>query len=130
MAQIRAWQPDAVVTLTEKSEFPETEDPPLDLQFRAEDYRWIHLPVRDFAGPMASAASLWREALKDLSEILARDGRVLAHCNGGRGRSGMVLLRLLVAQGEDPATALGRLREIRPGAVETGEQFVWAVGSL
>ena len=53
-------------------------------------------------------------------------GRVLAHCYGGCGRSGMALLRLMVEAGEDVDTALARLRSVRPCAVETTAQQAWA----
>ncbi len=57
---------------------------------------------------------------------LARGGRVLAHCYGGCGRSGMVLMRLMVEAGEDADPALERLRDARPCAVEAKEQRAWA----
>ena len=39
----------------------------------------------------------------------------------------MIALRLLVERGADPEAALKRLRAVRPGAVETDDQFAWAV---
>ncbi len=53
-------------------------------------------------------------------------GRVLVHCMGGCGRSGMALLRLMVESGEPADRALARLRAVRPCAVETPEQLAWA----
>ena len=41
-------------------------------------------------------------------------------------RSGMIALRLMVERGADPDEALKRLRAVRPGAVETDEQRLWA----
>jgi hypothetical protein len=38
----------------------------------------------------------------------------------------MAALRLMVEAGEPPDTALGRLRAVRPGAVETEDQMAWA----
>jgi len=54
-------------------------------------------------------------------------GKVFAHCYGGKGRSGMVLLRLMVERGLDPDQALQDLRRVRPGAVETQAQWLWAI---
>jgi protein-tyrosine phosphatase len=58
---------------------------------------------------------------------LRSGGRVLVHCFGGCGRSGMAALRLMVAAGEGPESALHRLRASRACAVETEAQRLWAV---
>ncbi|SMY06745.1 hypothetical protein LOM8899_00875 [Flavimaricola marinus] len=58
--------------------------------------------------------------------LLGQGGKVLVHCFGGCGRSGMAVLRLMIEAGEDGATALTRLQELRPCAVETEAQRVWA----
>ena len=52
--------------------------------------------------------------------------RILIHCRGGCGRSGMIVLRIMIEFGEDPEEALERLRKIRPCAVETEAQENWA----
>jgi len=72
-------------------------------------------------------------ALAQAQDCLARQGgagggKVLVHCMGGCGRSGMAVLRLMVETGEPPHSALSRLRAARPCAVETDAQFDWAVG--
>ena len=46
----------------------------------------------------------------------------------GRGRSGMIALRLMIAGGERPVAALKRLRAVQPEAVETPGQMNWATG--
>ncbi len=84
---------------------------------------WLHFPVQDFSTP---AALGWAQVSRHLHRVLDAKGAVLAHCYGGQGRSGMVLLRLMVERGENPPTALARLREQRPGAVETDAQYRWA----
>jgi len=53
-------------------------------------------------------------------------GRVLIHCRGGCGRSGMAALRLMIESGEEAGAALSRLRALRPCAVETEAQMAWA----
>ncbi|MGB3280173.1 MAG: protein-tyrosine phosphatase family protein, partial [Pseudorhodobacter sp.] len=62
----------------------------------------------------------------ELRAILARGGRLMVHCRGGCGRTGMIALRLMVDTGEEPGAALARLRAVRPCAVETDAQEVWA----
>jgi protein-tyrosine phosphatase len=90
--------------------------------------RWVHLPVPDFAAPGPEVLAQWPSVSHMARKALAGGGRVLVHCKGGCGRSGMVVLRLMIEFGEAPEQALARLRAVRPCAVETQEQMDWAYG--
>jgi predicted protein tyrosine phosphatase len=122
---IKTWRPNVVLTLTNEEEFPKAIKS-LPQQFLEADYNWLHLPVIDFGAPDAHDKALWQETLEQLLDILNAGGRVLIHCKGGNGRSGMVLLKLQVMQGEGGKDALARLRAVRAGAVETDAQYRWA----
>ena len=87
---------------------------------------WRHLPVTDLGAPSLETCALWPEASEVAHRALDGGGRVLAHCYGGCGRSGMALLRLMAEAGEDVDMALARLRSVRPCAVETTAQQAWA----
>ncbi len=128
-SDIAAWEPSIVVTLTKESEFPDM-GKSLPLQFFEADYDWLHLPITDFGVPDADDRALWLETLEALQAVLDANGKVLIHCKAGKGRSGMVLLKLLTLQGEDGNTGLQRLRAIRAGAVETDAQLAWATTPL
>lgn len=128
-ATIAAWQPSVVVTLTHEAEFPAM-DKTLPLQFLETDYDWLHLPITDFGVPNTKDNPLWQKALETLQAVLNAGGKVLIHCKGGNGRSGMVLVKLLILQGEDGPAALRRIRNLRAGAVETDAQLVWATTPL
>jgi len=85
---------------------------------------WLHLPVPDFGVPVGMD---WPHVRDSAFAVLNHKGRVLVHCFGGCGRSGMIALRLMIAAGEAPKDALARLRAVRPCAVETSEQMDWAL---
>ena len=87
---------------------------------------WRHLPIADFGAPGPDTAAKWPAVEVKALNVLARGGKVLTHCYGGCGRSGMAALRIMVAAGEDWTEALHRLRNARPCAVETQEQLDWA----
>ena len=89
--------------------------------------RWVHLPISDFGVPDGETARLWPGISARILRALSGGGRVLVHCRGGCGRSGMVALRLMIEAGEAQDEALLRLRRIHPRAVETGDQMAWAM---
>ena len=122
LADMLDWRPDVVLTMTTVPEMARHGADRLGQDLMQAGVRWVHLPVEDFGIPTGEVEAIW----PDLLQVLALGGRVLAHCYGGCGRSGMALLRLMVEAGEDGPDALHRLRRVRPCAVETEAQRVWA----
>ena len=107
----------------------------------AKDFRFVLKPVNLFSsateallplmqarGPRRLVAVTGFGAGRSRAALsaLRGGGRVLVHCKGGCGRSGMIVLRLMVAAGEAPLVALERLRGIHPEAIETSGQLNWA----
>jgi hypothetical protein len=121
---IAEWRPTLVVSLTERAEMDACAA--LAEQLRPAGIGWRHFPVRDYGVPEGTGRGAWPQLAVELHAVLDRGEGVLLHCRGGRGRSGMAALRLLVERGEKPEEALARLREVRPGAVETEAQRAWA----
>lgn len=120
LAAVLAWSPDLVVSVVEPHEFAG----PLVDDLRELQCRWIHVSTLDFDVPADDA--VWSDAATQIATVLKDGGRVLVHCMGGCGRSGMAVLRTMIAVGEQPDVALARLRAVRPCAVETGAQMIWA----
>lgn len=126
LAKIVAWHPDLVLTLTSKLELASKGAATLAADLAAQGIAWHHLPIPDFGTPKADTAALWPGTSAEARARLAGGGRVLVHCIGGCGRSGMIALRLLTEAGEHPDAALTRLRAARPCAIETKAQHRWA----
>ncbi len=124
-ASIAKWNPHVVVTLTGEDEFPNMVTS-LPQQFLQAPYDWLHLPITDYGTPDTKDRTLWLQNLAQLHEILEKNGRILVHCKGGNGRSGMLVLKILCLQGEEGDAALARIRAVRIKAVETDAQFKWA----
>jgi len=128
-ATIKSWNPNIVVTLTGEDEFPKMGQS-LPQRFQGAPFNWLHLPIADFGIPNIKDRDLWMGAIAQLAKILNANGRVLTHCKGGNGRSGMLVLKLLCLQGEDGKAAQRRIRAVRPGAIETEDQYRWATMPL
>ena len=126
LEQIGAWKPGLVISLTTAEEHAAAGGHRLGCDIQSMASRWIHLPVPDFDVPPPQVAMRWPAASQSARKALEGGGRVLMHCKGGCGRSGMAALRLMIECGEVPAQALARLRGVRPCAVETQAQMEWA----
>jgi ADP-ribosyl-[dinitrogen reductase] hydrolase len=74
----------------------------------------------------------WESAGKTLRSMLRNGLDVLVHCRGGLGRAGTIAARLLVELGVETLTAIAKVREVRPGAIETRdpEKFVMNIGPV
>jgi protein-tyrosine phosphatase len=118
------WRPDLVISLTLQAELDRKGAGTLGRDLENEGIGWLHLPIPDMGIPLND---IWPEATDKALKTLASGGKVLVHCFGGCGRSGMLCLRLMIAAGEEPQAALDRLRRARPCAVETGPQMDWAM---
>lgn len=79
----------------------------------------LHLPVTDLAAPTQAQLG---EAVRFIGGEVDRGGRAAVHCLMGLGRTGTVVAAWLVARGAEPEEAIHRVREARPGSVETAEQ--------
>lgn len=123
---ILRWGATLVLSMTTEEELVRSGAGTLSEDLTAAGVSWRHLPIPDFGAPPPETAELWPEASSSAHQALASGGRVLAHCYGGCGRSGMALMRLMVEAGEDADYALARLREARPCAVEAESQRAWA----
>ena len=123
---LRDWGADLILTMTSQGELDAAGIGDIGHRLGDLGIGWQHLPVTDFGAPTCDTALAWPAAAAKAHEVLQNGGRVVAHCWGGCGRSGMAVLRLMVETGEPPEDALARLRSVRPCAVETEGQQYWA----
>lgn len=121
---IKDWGPSLVLGLVEPAEFAAS---PLNLpaEFGAE--RYYHFPVPDMGIPQNDDLAKFIDQI--LPEI-RKGAKVAIHCMGGKGRSGMVALRMMIKLGIQDELAAGEIRTRQPGAIETQEQYLWATGQL
>jgi ADP-ribosyl-[dinitrogen reductase] hydrolase len=122
LASIEAWGATVMVTLVERCEWARYGVTGVASAVRTRRFDWIELPIVDMGTPAAPFAAGWRRHGATLLRRLADGERILVHCAGGLGRSGMLAARLLVAFGVAPDAAISAVRHARPGAIETAAQ--------
>ncbi len=128
MARIREWGTTSLVTLMEDHEFDLLGVRQLPFAAQEAGLVWFHLPVRDVSIPDFRFHDRWPGIGLRLMEDLTGGGRVVVHCRGGLGRSGIVAALLLIEAGMAGQAAVETVRKARPGAIETVQQEAYVRG--
>jgi atypical dual specificity phosphatase len=96
-----------------------SEEPPPRQWLNDAGLMGVHVPVEDMTAPTL-------RQLEMAVETIARAHRsgmgVAVHCAAGKGRTGTVLAAYFVATGMTARAAIEKVRELRPGSVETKGQ--------
>ena len=79
----------------------------------------VNVPVPDMEPPTDRQLD---HLLDTIRRANASHMGVAVHCGAGLGRTGTVLAAYFVARGLTPREAVEKVRELRPGSVETLEQ--------
>ncbi|MBP0447443.1 cyclin-dependent kinase inhibitor 3 family protein [Roseomonas sp. SSH11] len=125
---VRDWGAVAVVTLMEEHELARYRVAAMGEEVRARGMAWLHLPIADADVPDEAFEALWLEAGPRLLAWLGEGRRILLHCRGGLGRTGLVAARLLIELGTKPDAAVRAVRAARAGTIETRAQEAYVLG--
>jgi atypical dual specificity phosphatase len=79
----------------------------------------VSVPVADMDAPTERQLDL---VLGTIRKANASGMGVAVHCAAGLGRTGTVLAAYFVARGLSPEEAIAKVRDLRPGSIETAEQ--------
>lgn len=124
---IRNWGASVVVTLMEEHELAQFRSGNIGKVVRSAGMQWIHLPIVDMDIPDEHFEFAWRSSGPELHEHLRSNRKILVHCLGGLGRTGMVSARLLIEAGVPPTYAMEQVRAARSGAIQTPEQEMYVL---
>jgi atypical dual specificity phosphatase len=96
-----------------------TEDPPRRDWVNDAGLLVMHVPVEDMEAPTQGQLD------RCVSAIERANGQgmgVGVHCGAGLGRTGVILAAYFVSKGTSAQNAIGKVRRLRPGSIETDEQ--------
>jgi len=122
LSAIKAWGATTIVCLMEEFELDMLGVADLPAAAQDAGLQWVHLPIVDVSIPGPGFEQAWATEGAKLRSMLAEGQKILIHCRGGLGRSGMIAARLLIEGGLTPAEAVTLVRRHRPGAIETRDQ--------
>jgi protein-tyrosine phosphatase len=121
------WGASAVVTLNQGAELQMLGLDALGTVMQEAGLTWMHCPITDFSVPGRDFEREWQHAGPACHAYLSQGHRVVLHCLAGLGRTGTVAARLLVERGLMPEDAVRRVREARPGTIQTDEQLLYVL---
>lgn len=114
---------DVLVTLLREQEMEDINVPNLKHETLSRGMLWRHFPVQDKWIPKKMDGLL--DLVEYVIEQLQAGKTVVAHCNGGKGRSGTVLVATLVALGRSVDESIVILRKARDGTIRNPVQIAY-----
>ena len=127
MRAILDWGASTVVSLMEAHELPMLNVPGLGDAAEDAGLEWHHLPIPDVKVPDERFERLWTYSGHVLRGKLRSGEKIVLHCRGGLGRTGMIAAGLAIELGVPPDEALRGVREARAGTVETRAQEAYVL---
>jgi atypical dual specificity phosphatase len=96
-----------------------TEEPPRRDWINQAGLMGYHVPIYDMEAPTPEQL---QSCLTTMERAAASKMGLVVHCTAGLGRTGTIIAAYLVLKGATAQDAIARIRELRPGSIETEAQ--------
>lgn len=122
---------DVVVTLLEDREIRVMDCEDIGKAVQSRGMQWIHFPMRDKWLP-DNTCDFLAQVVQPVAQLIREGKQVLVHCNGGKGRTGVVVSSVLMtslALGDNRCSSLWeslkRMRACRKGMLKNPLQNLY-----
>eukprot|EP01125_Pyxidicula_operculata_P006875 TRINITY_DN2357_c2_g1_i2.p1 TRINITY_DN2357_c2_g1~~TRINITY_DN2357_c2_g1_i2.p1 ORF type:complete len:434 (-),score=106.92 TRINITY_DN2357_c2_g1_i2:116-1417(-) len=122
---------EVVVTLMTNAELDRMKLSNLTKKVEEYGMESLHFPVTDKWIP--ESAATFARVVQNVVEYVKLGKKIVVHCNGGKGRTGMLIVGTLMQLGMNPITATQAIRSVRPGMLYNPVQqmfLMWMMSSL
>ena len=96
ISQIKKWGASAVISLLNDKELTDYNSQQLGDNIRNAGLTWFHHPFEDNGVPTEKFTQRWKQQQSALHEILKAGKKVMIHCRGGKGRTGLICAQILL----------------------------------
>ena len=131
LEQLKALGAEAIVTALNTEEMEKAGVAALSSLAQELGMLWFHQPIEDDCAPGNDFAQRWQTISPKVQAILDNGGKVVLHCMGGSGRTGLLAAHLLLERGWKLDTIKSEVKALRPGAFSKQVQidYIDAVAS-
>ena len=120
---IKDWGANAVISLVNQKEMATYQVENLGERVANAGMRWFHLPFEDGGIPCDSFRAKWLEQKADIVNLLHNGGKVVVHCRGGKGRTGLICAQLMLTMGVDFDQTVSLVQQNRQGTLAKPEHI-------
>lgn len=114
---IKQWGADAIISLVNDKEMSIYKVEDLGEQITKAGMQWFHHPFEDGGVPCNNFRERWQTQREKMLAILNKGGKVMVHCRGGKGRTGLIVAQLMLELGIDFDHTVSEVQNNRKGAL-------------
>lgn len=117
IGQLKAAGATAVITLMPTHELQQNDAERIDAVCEALGLAWYQLPIEDDCAPEQAFEAAFAEHKAAILALLQAGKKVIIHCKGGSGRTGLMAAILMTQLGYSPTEAQTLVQQLRPKAL-------------
>ncbi|SEG11076.1 cyclin-dependent kinase inhibitor 3 family protein [Vibrio hangzhouensis] len=116
LAQLKEQGVTIIVTALDEHEMIAKGVSELGQKAKALGMKWFQTPIEDDQAPGEDFAADWKTIAPELHQAVNAGEKIVMHCMGGSGRTGLLAANLLLEKGWDLETIRREVQALRPGA--------------
>ncbi len=123
LQQLKSQGAVAVVTALDDHELAEKQVSALGDLVGQLGMKWFQIEIEDDCAPDQFFAAKWQQINDELHGVLNQGGKVVLHCMGGSGRTGILAAHILLEKGWTLPKVIEEIQTLRPNAFQKPSQL-------